>query len=132
MDVNTKLKYADRIAKVIVNNQSAPTITIQFQDNQEIKNISRRVASTLEKIITLEEAAIDGLLNLMNFFLKQKSIYEHIHSKELVYLHNIDSDGLVIYYKIERYKIKANGTIYDFSIDEDPSKKLKTPPFGWG
>jgi len=128
MNVNTTLKYNDRVVKIIVCNDSEPTITIQFQDNQEIKNISRRVASTLEIIITPEQEAITGLLSLMNVTLKTKSIYEHIRTKDLVYLHTI-KDGIVTYYHVDKIKTKSNGTIYDITIDNESFTQLSPYSF---
>jgi hypothetical protein len=128
MNVNTTLKYNNRIAKVILSNDSEPTITIQFQDNQEIKDISRRVASTLEKIITLEDDAIDGLLNLIQYNLKINTIYEHRRTRDLIYLHTIDN-RIVTFYKITKYKVRANGTIYDMTIDNESVNQLSAYSF---
>jgi hypothetical protein len=128
MNVNTTLKYNDRLAKIIVCNDSESTITIQFQDNQEIKNISRRVASTLEIIMTPEQEAITGLLSLMNVTLKTKSIYEHISTRDLVYL-NTNKDCIVTFYKVEKYKTKSNGTIYDITIDNELFTQLSPYSF---
>jgi len=128
MNVNTTLKYNDRVVKIIVCNDSEPTITIQFQDNQEIKNISRRVASTLEIIITPEQEAITGLLSLMSVTLKTKSIYEHIRTKDLVYLNTI-KDGIVTYYHVDKIKTKSNGTIYDITIDNESFTQLSPYSF---
>ena len=123
MDLRTKLKYGDRIANVIVSNYLESTITVQFEDNQEIKNISRRVASSLEKIITPEDEAIDGLLSLVHLTLKPKSLYEHVTSKDIVYLHT-HVDGIVTFYKVEKIKTKSNGTIYDMTIDNESFAQL--------
>lgn len=128
MNVNTTLKYTNRIAKIIVSNESEPTITIQFQDNQDIKIISKRVASTLEIIITPEDEAIVGLLSLRQINLKPKSIYEHIRTKDLVYLHIIEN-GFVTYYNVEKIKTKSNGTIYDITIDNESFTQLSAYSF---
>lgn len=128
MNVNTTLKYNNRIAKIIVSNESEPTITIQFQDNQDIKIISKRVASTLEIIITSEDEAIVGLLSLRQINLKPKSIYEHIRTKDLVYLHTIEN-GFVTYYNVEKIKTKSNGIIYDMTIDNESFTQLSPYSF---
>jgi hypothetical protein len=128
MNVNTKLKYTSRIAKVIINNDSEPTITIQFQDNQEIKIISKRVASSLEIIITPEDEAIAGLLNLRKVNLTAKSIYQHIRTRDLIYLHTVE-DGIVKFYKVEKIKTKSNGTIYDMIIDNESFAQLSSYSF---
>ena len=128
MNVNTKLKYTGRIVTVIINNDSEPTITIQFQDNQEIKIISRRVASTLETIITPEDEAIAGLLDLRKVNLTPKSIYQHIRTRDLIYLHTVD-ENIVTFYKVEKYKTKSNGTIYDMTIDNESFAQLSPYSF---
>jgi cell division protein FtsI/penicillin-binding protein 2 len=128
MDIRTKLKYGDRIANIIVNNYLESTITVQFQDNKEIKTVSRRVADTLQKIITPEDEAIDGLLNLRQVNLKVKSIYEHVRTKDLVYLHTIEND-MVTYYTVEKIKTKSNGTIYDMTIDNESFAQLNPYSF---